>query len=305
MSGEGIVRAVPVDRPAADVVVPVEADADGLRAVLARMRELVLRDGDTLTVVDNRGVGVDAPEVFVAAGTATSYFARNAGAARGRAPWIVFLDADVHPPADLLDRLLGDEPPRAGVGVIAGGVADAPTVHTGPPAARFAELKAVMSHTSTLGRGPWSFAKTAHAAVRREAFEAVGGFEPGVRSGGDADLSWRLRDAGWTLDARPAALVVHASRTTIPRMLAQQARHGSGSAWLEVRHRGSLPQRGWPGLLWWASRRAASGVVAAARRDRDAAILGLLDGPATIAFELGRRIPNRPRPLDPRGRGQR
>ena len=304
MGGEGIVRGVPVDRPAADVVIPVAADADGLRTVLARMRTIELRDGDTLTVVDNRGVGVDAPEVLVAAATRTSYFARNAGAARGRAPWIVFLDADVDPPADLLDRLLGDDPPGDGVGVIAGGVADTPTNETGPPAARFAELKEVMSHTSTLGRGPWSFAKTAHAAVRREAFDHVGGFEPGVRSGGDADLTWRLRDAGWTLDARPDALVVHASRTTVPRMLAQQTRHGSGSAWLERRHRGSLPQRSWPGVLWWGTRRAASGVVALARGDRDAAILGLLDGPATLAFELGRRIPNRPRPLDPRGRRQ-
>lgn len=287
-------------RPAADLVVPVAAGPDELRAVLARMRAITLADGDTLTVVDNRGTGVTDPAVLLAAGVPTSYFARNAGAARGRAPWIVFLDADVRPPADLLDRLLGDPPPPPGVGVIAGGVVDDPVGPDGPLAARFAELQAVMAQDETLSRGRWAFAKTAHAAVRREAFEAVGGFRDGVRSGGDADLCWRVVAAGWTLEHRPTAAVVHASRTTLRAMLGQRFRHGSGAAWLDAEHPGSLPPRRWPGLLWWGVRRAATGVAAARRGDRDTAILGLLDGPATWAFELGRRVPNRPL-----GRGRR
>ncbi|XAY03509.1 hypothetical protein DSM112329_00327 [Paraconexibacter sp. AEG42_29] len=265
------------------------------------MRAIELGPGDTLTVVDNRGVGVDEPDVLVAAAVATSYFARNAGAARGSAQWLVFLDADVRPPADLLDRLLADPVPDAAVGVIAGGVLDDPVGARGPAAARFAELQATMAQDATFDRGRWGFAKTAHAAVRREAFDAAGGFRPLVRSGGDADLSWRIRDLGWTLDHRPAAAVVHTSRTTIPRMLAQRFRHGSGAAWLDREHPGSLPPRRWPGLVWWGARRAAAGLAAAARRDRDAAVLGLLDGPAVWAFELGRRVPNRPRP----GRGRR
>ncbi len=296
-------RAVPVPRPAADVVVPVAADAPGLSAVLQRMCALTLGPDDTLTVVDNRGVGVSDPRVLVAAEVPTSYFARNAGARRGQAEWIVFLDADVRPPADLLDRLLAPTPDPA-VGILAGGVQDAHIGPGGPPAARFAQLQAVMSHTSTLGRGRWSFAKTAHAAVRREAFEAVGGFRAQVRSGGDADLSWRLRDAGWALQVRDAACVVHDSRTSVLGLLGQRARHGSGSAWLEREHRGSLPGRRWPGLLWWGTRRAAAGVLALVRGDRDGAVLGLLDGPSVWAFELGRRVPNRPlrrrRPQRPR-----
>lgn len=294
-------RRVPV-RPAADIVVPVAATAAELRAVVLRMRGVRLRPGDTLTVVDNRGVGVAEPEVLVAAGAPTSYFARNAGAARGHAPWIVFLDADVRPPADLLDRLLAGPEPDAAVGVIAGGVRDEPVGVNGPVAARFAELQAVMAQDATFDRGRWGFAKTAHAAVRREAFSAVGGFRPSVRSGGDADLSWRVADLGWTLEHRPSAAVVHASRPALRQMLAQRFRHGSGAAWLDREHPGSLPARRWPGLLWWGVRRAAAGATAAARGDRDGAILGLLDGPATWAFELGRRVPNRPLRRRPRRR---
>ncbi len=298
---------MPVDRPAADVVVPVAADAAQLRGIVRRMLGLTLRSGDTLTIVDNRGVGTTDPCVLVATDVRTSYHARNAGVRRGVAPWIVFLDADVHPPPDLLDRLLSGPVPSADVGIIAGGVQDKPVDPDGPAAARFAQLQTVMAQETTMDRGAWAFAKTAHAAVRREAYEAVGGFRPDVRSGGDADLCWRIRDAGWTLETRPQATVVHFSRTTVTQMLGQRLRHGSGAAWLQREHPGSLPPRRWPGLLWWGTRRAVAGLRALVHGDRDAAILGLLDGPAVWAFELGRLVPNRPwrRRVRWRGHGKR
>lgn len=293
---------MPANRPSVDVVAPVAGDAATVRAVLARLRGLRRGPGDTITVVDNRGVGVEDPDVLVATGVRTSYFARNAGAARGTAPWILFLDADVSAPPDLLDRLF-DPPPSDTAGVLAGAVLDSDPGPRGPAAERYAHLKAAMSQETTLAedRGPWAFAQTANAAVRREAFAAAGGFRPEVRSGGDADLCWRLAAAGWTLERRPGAAVVHHNRATVRAMLGQRFRHGTGAAWLAAEHPGALPARRWPGLLWWGLRRAGTGLRAAARGDRDAALLGLLDGPAVWAFELGRRIPNRP--LHPRRHG--
>jgi hypothetical protein len=282
-----------MERPAVDVVVPVAAtDAAALAAVLARFRAtLTLRPGDTLTVVDNRGLGLADPDVLAAPEVPTSYWARNRGAARGTAPWLVFLDADVTPEPGLLDALL-DPPPGARTGVLAGAVRDA---EPGPGAAeRFAFLKASMSQDGVLATADWAFAQTANAAVRREAFAALGGFVAGVRSGGDADLCWRLRAAGWALETRPGAAVVHANRARLRGMLGQRVRHGTGAAWLAARWPGALPARRWPGLLRWGLVRAAQGAGALARGDRDAALLGLLDGPAVWAYELGRLLPNRP-----------
>jgi hypothetical protein len=280
-------------RPGVDVVVPVAAPGPAVRALVARLRSLRLGDGDTLTVVDNRGVGVDEPEVLVAAEVPTSYFARNAGAARGGAPWLLFLDADVEVPGDLLDRLFVPEPGER-TAVLAGAILDEPPGDDGGAAVRYAWLKAAMSQETTLAHGRWAFAQTAHCAVRRAAFEAVGGFRAGVRSGGDADLCWRLRAAGWALEARPGAAVVHRNRASLRALLRQRARHGAGAAWLGRQHPGALPARRPLGLLWWSARRAGAGVAAMARGDRDAALLGLLDGPAVWAFELGRLAPNRP-----------
>ncbi len=269
--------------------------------MLERLAGLDLEPGDSVTVADNRpgardADGVGGVRVLGAGERQTSYHARNRAAAQGSADWLVFLDADVLAPADLLARYF-EPPPGRRVGILAGAVVDEePAEDATTAASRYAWLKSSMSQEITLAHDQWAFAQTANAAVRRKAFEQVGGFESGVRSGGDADLCFRIRAAGWDLERREGAAVVHRNRQTVPRMLAQRARHGAGAAWLSERWPGALPARRWPGLAWWSAKRAAAGLMAAVRRDRDGALLGLLDGPAVWAFELGRLIPNRPRP---------
>ena len=286
-------------RPAVDVVLPFRGSDAQLEQVVARLAALDVGVDDTLTVADNRPGAADAQRgrvrIVGAGERQTSYHARNRGAAAGHAPWLLFLDADVLPPPDLLHRYFARAPGDE-VGILAGAVVDEPALDGATAAERYAWLKSSMSQEITLAHDGWAFAQTANAAVRRAAFERVGGFEDGVRSGGDADLCFRVRAAGWTLERREEAAVVHRNRATVPRMLAQRARHGAGAAWLAARWPGALPRRRWPGLAWWSVCRAARGAFAAARGDRDAALLGLLDGPAVWAFELGRLIPNRPRP---------
>jgi len=288
-------------RPSVDVVLPFRGSDAQLALVLERLSGLDLETGDTVTVADNRRGARDRDgsgrlRVLGAGELQTSYHARNRATALGTAAWLVFLDADVLPPVDLLGRYF--EPmPGESVGVLAGAVVDEePTADDSTCAARYAWLKSSMSQEITLAHDQWAFAQTANAAVRRVAFEQVGGFEAGVRSGGDADLCFRVRAAGWQLERREHAAVVHRNRQTVPRMLAQRARHGAGAAWLSERWPGALPRRRWPGLAWWSVRRAGTGALAAAKGDRDGTLLGLLDGPAVWAFELGRLIPNRPRP---------
>jgi GT2 family glycosyltransferase/SAM-dependent methyltransferase len=288
-------------RPPVDVVVPFSGSAQALADVVGRLRRLTLGEHDTVTIVDNTrgGAGQALPDpspirVVRAADRQSAYYARNRGAAVGDQPWLLFLDGDVVPPPELVARYLAVEPgPRTAV--LAGAVCD------GPPASgretlagRYARLRRLIDQANTLETAR-PYAKTANCLVRREAFDAVGGFADDIRSGGDADLCFRLREAGWELELRPEASVEHHSRRHLPGLLGQRARHGSGAEWLEARYPGFVgPRRRLLGLVRDLARGAARAASALVRGDRDRALLALMDPVSDAAFDLGRRVPNAP-----------
>ena len=287
-----------MNRPSIDVVVPFAGTLAALADLCTRMARLDLRDGDSLTVVDNRPAAAEpgratGTRVLRAPERQSSYFARNRGAAGGAGEWILFLDADVDPPPDLLDRYF-NAAPAAGTAVLAGGVEDEPLSPGGryPIATRYARLRRPMSQRSTMRPGTWGYAQTANCTVRRAAFEAIGGFCDDIRSGGDADLCFRLKAAGWGLEPRDAASVVHYSRRTVAAMLRQRARHGSGAAWLNRRYPGAFPRTEWRWLASWTVRSLAHGVVHTVRGRRDEALLAIVEPVSMWAFQLGRFFPN-------------
>ncbi len=287
-----------------DVVVPFRGPAAELERVRERLAGLVLADGDSVVVVDNRPGGrhldgaipVHASVGQNTSGYATPGFARNRGAERGSAEWIAFMDHDVLPPPDLLDRYF-DPLPDDHTGLLAGGVTDEPVGRDAPAAARYAHLRGLLSQDNTLAWGEWAFAQTANAAVRRTAFEAGGGFREDVRAGEDPDLTYRLRDAGWRLERRDHARVVHLSRDTVGDLVRQRMTHGAGGAWLDRQYPGSVPKKRWPGFIWWMTRYAVAGLARAARhRDPDRALVAVLEPLDNLAFELGRSRDNRRTP---------
>jgi len=282
-----------VTRPAVDVVVPFAGSDDALEDLLQRVRAIRLEPGDTLTVVDNRaGAQPREPDVIAAAAEPSSYYARNRGAERGSAPWILFIDADVEPPADLVERYFAVEP-GDDVGVLAGGIVDAALPAEPTVAERYAVSAEQMSQQNTLRAGAWAYAQTANAMIRRTAFEQVGGFEEGIRSGGDADMCFRLRVAGWSIDGRLDARVVHRNRATVMEFFRQKARHGAGAAWLDQRYPGSFPARPRRPWLRRLLREIKMSVPMLLRAERQEPARLLFATAAVWAFELGRMLPNR------------
>ena len=279
-------------RPAIDVVVPFAGSDESLREAAQSLAAMRLGAGDTLTVVDNRPGGpggdpreVEGVRVVRAPERQSSYFARNRGAGLGVAEWLLFIDADVRPAPDLLDRYF-DRQPGERTAVLAGGIAD---VEAGSSTAvgRFLTRSSSMSQANTL-RGDWPYAQTANCAVRRSAFDEVGGFTDTIRSGGDADLCFRLRAAGWELETRDEAVVEHVARTTVRALAAQRLRHGSGSAWLDRAYPGSFPAASLPGLVKWTALELGRALVRGARGDRDGAAAAGLDLITFWAMQVGR-----------------
>jgi glycosyltransferase involved in cell wall biosynthesis len=281
-------------RPTVDVVVPFLGPRSSLESLVESMSRLRLRDGDTLTIVDNGGCGASGDghvTVVQASERRSSYYARNRGADGGGAEWLLFLDADVLPDPDLLDAYFSSRVPE-GVAVLGGAIEDEHAGPGAPVAARFASLLGAMSQANTLDGRKLAYTQTANCAIRRSAFEEVGGFRGDIRSGGDADICFRLRAAGWAIESRPAARVVHTSRRRLGKLLRQRARMGAGAAWVNERHPGSFPPRRLAGLGVWSVRSLARACRNAATGRRDNAILAALDPLTVWAFELGRRLPN-------------
>jgi len=293
-------------RPAVDVVVPFRGSDEQRNRLCGELQQLDLHPGDTVVIVDNTpGPGQAAPvgpvRVARAAERQSPGYARNQGAGLGEAEWIVFFDADVEPCKGVLGQLF-DPPPSVGTGLLAGGVRDEPVGPDAPWAARYAYIRAAMSQDDTFRFGDWGFPKTANVAIRRAAFESLGGFRDDLRLAEDADLTYRLRAAGWGIERREDAAVVHRSRQGLLSFIHQKAVHGSGCAWLARHYPGAFPARGRVGLTWWALRTAAGGVLDAARhRDRDRAIWAVYEPIEALAFEFGRSVPNE-RPLPRRWR---
>lgn len=289
-----------VNRPSVDVIVPFRGTPAQLHPLRASLARLDTRTGDSVVVVDNTpgaGPAADgAVGVVPFAEVPAPAYARNRGAGRGAAEWLVFLDADVLPSEDLLGRYF-DPPPAERTALLAGGVTDEAVEPAGAAVARYLYLRRFMSQDDTLRFGDWGYPKTANVAVRREAFEAVGGFREGIRAAEDADLTFRLRAAGWEVERREEAGAVHRNRQTARGFVSQKLCHGAGAAWLDREYPGAFPARGRSGLVWWGVRHAVSGLVQAARhRERDRALWAVFEPVEMIAHEFGRSLPNE-RPL--------
>ena len=74
-------------------------------------------------------------------------------------------------------------------------------------------------------------------AFRREALEAINGFDPIFRAAGDdVDVCWRLQDKGYKIGFSPAAVVWHFRRNTIRDYLKQQRGYGRAETLLFFKH---------------------------------------------------------------------
>jgi succinoglycan biosynthesis protein ExoA len=285
-----------------EVVIAVGPSRDGTRELA---RDLAAAH-DRVTVVDN-------PSGRTAAGL-------NAAITRAGGQVLVRVDAHAILPEGYVRRALatlrrtgaanvgGRQVPRAADG-FAAGVAAAMRSRAGAGGATY-RVGGAEGPVDTVYLG----------AFRREALEAVGGFDPRFVRNQDAELNLRLARAGYTVWYDPELAVAYAPRGNVRSLARQYHGYGRWRRQTSRRHPGSLAPRqlaapglvvglgaasalslatrdARPALAAWAGYAAlvsVAGVLAAGVRDAPRAALAL----ATMHLSWGLGFLQGPPPLD-------
>jgi GT2 family glycosyltransferase len=162
--------------------------------------------------------------------------ARNRGVAAAAAPLYAFTDADCVADPRWLEALLGCAPSAP---LVAGAVEI--TVSENPNALERFEL------LWRFGQQEWTkqgWAATANLLVQRDAFDAVGGFDPAWRHiGEDADFCLRAGRAGYFLSYCSAARVNHPGERELRPFLGRFFMHGYSVN--QARYRLGIGYRAW------------------------------------------------------------
>ncbi len=171
--------------------------------------------------------------------------ARNAGAAIATGDIIAFTDDDCEPDQEWLARLsrIYADGRFAAVG--------GPNLPPLPRTWREAVVCAAPGAPShvMLDDEDAEHLPGCNLTVTREAFDAIGGFDPQFHTAGDdVDFCWRLRDGGYRLGFAPGAFVWHWRRPLLRAFIRQQLGYGMAERLLIAKHPQHFSKDG--GVMW-------------------------------------------------------
>lgn len=239
------------------VIVCVRNGAATIGDQLAALAEQSYPDGWEVVVVDNGSTDgtsdvvahwrarLPALTVVPAGNRVGLAYARNVGVRAAAGASLAFCDAD-----DVADR--------AWLAELTAGLDDADIVGGRLELERLnSELARIwrglperdLSHPIVLDYLP--YAVGANFAVRREAFDGVGGCDEAFTScGDDVDLSWRIQRAGGTLRFRQSAIMHYRLRADLVGLMRQRYRYGRAEGLLRAKFDDALAPTSWRESVW-------------------------------------------------------
>lgn len=211
--------------PACLDAVLVIRDAPG--SMLERI--ILVDDGstdDTRAIAESRGV-----EVLSGTGRGAGA-ARNLGIEVSTTPLVWFVDADCVAAPDALERLLPhlDDPEVGGVGGTYGIAPEATLLE------RLIHEEIMVRHRAMPEEV--DFLATFDVLYRREVLASIGGFDERYLKGQDAELAFRVLEAGHRLRFERGSVVRHHHADRLSRYLKVQRQQGYWRVALHLEHRG-------------------------------------------------------------------
>lgn len=237
--------------PYLSVIIPIyngEADLPSLLACLMaqtyprdRVEYIIVDNGSTddtfarLQAFETQAINL---KVLQESTIQSSYAARNEGIRAARSPFLAFTDADCRPEPNWLINLIKPFTQDPCIGWIAGEVI---ALESHNWLERYADRQGTLSQTHTLAHPFKPYGQTANLAIRRDCFEAIGGFRSRLTTGGDADMCWRiLQNLPVTWHFAQDAIVKHHHRSTLSELVSQWRRYGKSNQFLHQLHGISL-----------------------------------------------------------------
>lgn len=213
--------------PCLDVADTLAEQLDALAAQQATFcwEVIVVDNGSTdatVSIAESYGDRIDL--TVIAEPKRGRHFACNAGAAEAQSPYLAFVDGDDVVQSGFVAAMreaLNGYDMVAGIFVHDAFQGDGSMQH-GP-----ATSSALMSGYDFL-----PFASGGCTGIRKEAFDAVGGFDAEARFCEDTALSWNVQRAGFTLGPAPSAAVAVRQRSTYRTMFRQHRNFGQARVWL-------------------------------------------------------------------------
>ncbi|WP_067572314.1 mycofactocin biosynthesis glycosyltransferase MftF [Nocardia acidivorans] len=227
------------------VVIPVKDRAEELRQCLA-----ALGDAHPIVVVDD---GSEDPEALLDTAKAHSAelvrrqtrggpaAARNTGLAAVDTELVAFIDSDCVPTPEWIEALA----PHFADPLVAAVAPRIVSLEATTAAGRYGEVAGSLDMGTAQGRVTpgtrISYVPGAALIVRRNALRDIGLFDERLRYGEDADLIWRLHEAGLRIRYEPAVRVYHREPERWIALLARRFHYGAAAAPLARRHPTAVP----------------------------------------------------------------
>lgn len=209
------IKRVDYPRSLVQVIVVDDGSSDNSASVAAAHGALVIPSG-------GRGRGPAA--------------ARNVGARAACGEILAFIDSDCTASVDWLAELLPAfaDPKTVAVGGQVDGMCSDSAVD------RYEKVMSSLSlggRELTGGSGDDTFyLPSCNLLVRRAPFLQAGGFNDAMHVGEDVDLTWRLRDGGWTIAYLPLGRVFHEHRSTVRSFMSRRFDYGTSEGMLQQLH---------------------------------------------------------------------
>jgi len=248
----------PAAQPDISIVIPVKDRAEELKRCLSSLASLNYPQEKLQIIVVDDGSSDASPQVaqqfgalvVPSGGTGRGpAAARNVGASLASGEILAFIDSDCTASREWLNELIPafSNPAMAAVGGQVDGMCTDSAVD------RYESIMSSLSLGSRERTGSGGtdtfYLPSCNLLVRRTAFRNAGGFKDEMHVGEDVDLTWRLRDKGWTISYLPSGNVLHEHRSSIRSFMSRRFDYGTSEGMLQILHPGRRKRMVVPPIL--------------------------------------------------------